>query len=181
MPPPRRRRLIDKNPQQIADETLRCYELKLKGYTDERIAREVGISPATVGRRLKKYVEEHVAPEAEEYRKILIDRCERLLRKCEAGIEMGDHRVMQVAIGLFDRLYKYNGLEQLKIEHTGVIVHMGSVQEELETLAAEIGLQQAIGNQNVPALESNPNIIDHEDYNHHDEYEAEIIEDESTI
>lgn len=100
----------------VAEQEARCYELRLTGATMRQIAAVVNISLATVESRLKAHMEKRVSPLAEEYRAVCIDRTERLLLKCEQGIQAGDMHAIQTASSLIDKLYKYNGLEQLNIQ-----------------------------------------------------------------
>jgi len=110
-----------KNKAQIAEEAAKCYELKLTGASDRQIADVMTaqghpMTHNTVQNRIKLYLENRIAPGAEEYRKVIIDRAERLILKCEPGIKEGDPRAIANAKSLMDSLYKYHGLDVLKIQ-----------------------------------------------------------------
>jgi hypothetical protein len=133
-----------RSPEEKAEEAYAVYNLRLTGATYEQISKATGLGTATVGRRLNEYIERRVGPKAEQYRSILIDRCERLLFQLESSIQNNDVKAVLAAAKIIDQLWRYNGLDTIKIEHSGKIVTMGSVEHELTQLALELGLNKAL-------------------------------------
>ena len=129
-----------KSKEQVAEEAARCYELKLTGATVRQIVKELGLTQGTVERRLDYAIENRVSSSAEEYRKIIIDRTERLLYLCETKVQAGDLHAIQTAAGLLDKLYKFNGLESVKIEHSGNVAFTvpSLLDQELQSLVDQM-------------------------------------------
>jgi predicted transcriptional regulator len=121
---------VNLRPEVRADLAAQCYEMRLKGMSLRQIAKEIGISHTAVNRSIAHYIEKRVAPGAEEYRKLLIDRLEDMYFRIYPGIEKGDLATINTARSIVADLYKFNGLEVVKMEHTITEV----TQEDLEIM-----------------------------------------------
>lgn len=58
----------------VAEEQVKCYELRLEGKSIRAIAAIIGVSPATVQNRIDAEIKERVIPLADEVRKMQLDR-----------------------------------------------------------------------------------------------------------
>jgi hypothetical protein len=122
--PPRRRggeAKRVKSEAQIAEEQVRCYELKLSGLSYLRISGETGLSVGTVHNRIQARSAQRVDPLAEEHRAIELDRLDRWLEKLDAQIQAGEAvaRNVEVAVKVSERRSKLLGMDSAdKLEVT---------------------------------------------------------------
>ena len=101
------------NSAQVAEEQIRCYELKLEGKTMREIAKAIGMSVGTVHSRIEAEIAARVLPLAEEVRKVELDRLDRWLAKLEARLDAGGEpeKVIPVCIKVSERRCKLMGAD----------------------------------------------------------------------
>lgn len=145
--PPRRRGGETKRVKgeaEIAEEQVRCYELKLAGLTFQRIAAETGLSVGTVSNRIHARVGQRVDPLAEEHRAIELDRLDRWLEKLDAQIQAGEAvaRNVEVAVKVSERRAKLLGIDAAeKLE--AVVTEVTQADLELQELLREAKARNA--------------------------------------
>lgn len=105
----------------LSDRVAEAYRIKITGVNDTDGAKAMGVSVVCFRNYLKKYIQERPAQDAEEYRQLLIDRGETLLAGVWQSAVDGDPKAVLAATKLLDSLYKYKGLESLKVEHSGSV------------------------------------------------------------
>ena len=98
---------------QIELRRYKALELKVKGFSDRAIARELGVGVATahgdVHKILGQLAEKHVA-EAANLRALLNLRYETLFHSCFDQAVAGDNEAAKTVMGILDRMAKINGL-----------------------------------------------------------------------
>jgi hypothetical protein len=117
-----RRPRTQKTRELRAEESALCYALRLKGYTEQQIVEETGISAATVHRRLVQHVENRVHPQAEQYRQMLIDRLEHLYQRTMTKVDNGDLAAINTASNLVSRMFEISGLKAIDAPPPPIIV-----------------------------------------------------------
>lgn len=130
-----------------------CWQMALDGYSRPVIAQTVGISMATVHRRLKSYEDKVVMPEADHWRKIQVERVQDLLAALKPQVAAG-----VVELAAVDRYLKalaqldvYTGAAvPIKIEQT--VTMLDSKDAELAELIAMQLAQEALAEDPVEAL-----------------------------
>ena len=123
MPTPRagRAHAAAKNAAQIAEEQIRCYQLRLAGLTLDQIAKATGLSHGTVHARVKDEADSRVEPLRAEARQMELDRLDSWLIKLTEQIKAGKAvaRNVEVAIRVSERRSKMLGLDEAeKVEAT---------------------------------------------------------------
>jgi hypothetical protein len=92
---------------------FKALNLKVKGYSDRAIARELGVAVATAHGDVKKVLEDlarkHIE-EAANLRALLNLRYESLLQTYYEPALAGDIESAKMAVGIMDRLAKINGV-----------------------------------------------------------------------
>ena len=124
MPTPRAGRAhAAKNKAQMAEEQIRCYQLRLAGLTIDQIAKATGLSQGTVHARVKAEVEGRVEPLRQEVRQMQLDRLDSWLIKLTEQIKAGKSvaRNVEVAIRVEERRAKLLGVDE--VEKAEVTVH----------------------------------------------------------
>lgn len=101
------------NRAQVAEQQIRCYELRLTGMALAKIAQETGLSEGTVFNRLKAEVDRRVVPLADEVRKVELDRLNIGLVKILAEIDAGRSiaRNVEVLVKVSERISKLTGAD----------------------------------------------------------------------
>lgn len=103
------------NSAEIAEQTARAYELKLRGASYRRIAQEMGISLGKAHNLVKQAIAERVDPLVEEYRGLELDKLEDAEAKLWVQIENGSPRQLprniEVLIKLSERRSKLLGMD----------------------------------------------------------------------
>lgn len=129
----------------VADEQIRCYELRLQGKSIRAIALETGISKSNVDRRIKAEIESRVLPLAAEVRQMEIDRLDTYLEKLHEQIEEGRGvaRCVEVAVKVAERRAKLLGVDAPeKVEAT---IHEVTQDDlALAELLREVAAQDAL-------------------------------------
>jgi DNA-binding Lrp family transcriptional regulator len=97
----------------IAEEQLRCWQLSLAGHAYRQIAEELGISLATVSRRINGYLKDRVQPEIDALVATEIDRFDRYLVKLDEQIQAGKAvaRNVEVAVKVSESRRKLLGID----------------------------------------------------------------------
>lgn len=133
----------------VAEQTAQCYEMRLKGFTIRQIVKQTGLSTGTVVNRIQKAMTDRVAPLAEEYRAITIDRLERMITKAEHDYDtLSDPVLKQKAQEQVRKLsmdlYEVTGLKQYKIEFKDVTdANLGAAADTIEFLESLLGFQDS--------------------------------------
>lgn len=101
------------NTAQIAEDQIRCYELRLTGMSIRAIAAETGLSVGTVHSRIESEIAARVLPVADEVRKMELDRLDRWLTKLDAQIQddRSVARNVEVAVKVAERRAKLLGID----------------------------------------------------------------------
>ena len=134
-----------RNKPQVAEEQIRCYNLRLAGLSLDQIAKATGLSKGTVNNRINAEITGRVAPLADEVRQMQLDRLDSWLVKLTEQIKQGRSvaRNVEVAIRVEERRSKLLGLDEaIKLDAT---VHEVSQQDlELEELLREAKAANAV-------------------------------------
>ena len=91
----------------------KALELKIKGYSDRAIARELGVGVATAHGDVKKVLEDLAKKnldEAANLRALLNLRYESLFQTYYESALVGDVESAKMVVGIMDRLAKINGV-----------------------------------------------------------------------
>src|SRR3954454_17214530 len=93
------------NPATVALEAERCFELKAKGWSVRRIAAELGMSSATVQRRITDECERRVSPKIEAYRKLQDETLDTTQARVQQIVdELNDAGLVLKAVDRLSRL-----------------------------------------------------------------------------
>lgn len=139
----------------FAKQAQEAYELSLAGFSYRQIAEEMGVSLATVQRRLELYVKDRVHPKADEYRARQIDRAQIYIRSLWSQVLAGDPKSIAQAIRTEERIAKLLGLDsatQFKVEmeeidpfknRIGALTTLGKIFRDSQKDSSEIDKQIA--------------------------------------
>jgi hypothetical protein len=110
------RTYLASNTATVAEEQVRCYELRLTGMSLDRIAKETRLSKGTVHNRIQAEIAARVLPLADEVRKMELDRLDRWLEKLDAQIQDDEAagrvaRNIEVAVKVAERRAKLLGID----------------------------------------------------------------------
>lgn len=136
----------------VAEQRIRCYELRMAGHTITEIARMTGLSRTTVHTRITEEVTERVEPWAVLHRQMQLDRIESYLSTLDTQIAAGAPgipRHIEVAIKAMERQAKLLGLDApAQVEAT--LHRVDEAQAELTAMlreaAAKVAAQEATMN-----------------------------------
>jgi hypothetical protein len=103
-----------KNSAQVAEEQLRCYQLRLTGATIAMIAKQTGLAVGTVHKRIQSEIAERVEPVRAEVRKVQLDRLDEWLMHLNKQIREGRSvaRNIEVALRVEERRAKMMGSDE---------------------------------------------------------------------
>lgn len=120
-----------RNKTQVAEEQIRCYNLRLAGLSLDLIAKATGLSKGTVNNRINAEIKDRVTPLAEEVRQMQLDRLDSWLVKLTEQIKQGRSvaRNVEVAIRVEERRAKLLGVDEA--ERADITVHQVD-QRDLE-------------------------------------------------
>ena len=109
-------RYTTSNKATVAEQEIRCYELRLAGKSLDAIAKEVKLSKGTVHNRIQAHIEQRVQPLADELRAIEVDRLDRYLARLDAQIQDDEAagraaRNIEVAVKVSERRAKLLGID----------------------------------------------------------------------
>lgn len=133
---------------QVAEQQIRCYELRLTGMSLDRIAKETTLSKGTVHNRIQAEIQARVLPLADEVRKLELDRLDRWLAKLDQQIEAGETvpRCVEVAVKVSERRARLLGIDapqQLEATVTEVSQADLEFQELLREAKARVATEEA--------------------------------------
>ena len=102
-----------RNSAEVAEEQIRCYELRLTGASIRQIATITGLGVATVHKLIKLEIDERVTPLAEEARRMELDRLDVWLARLTVQINKGVAvaRNVEVALRVSERRARLLGLD----------------------------------------------------------------------
>jgi hypothetical protein len=89
---------LEPNRVAVAEEQIRCYELRLTGMSLDQIATATGIPRSTVHDRIQAEITTRVLPLAEEVRKLELDRLDRWQARLEERLDASDDPVKVVPV-----------------------------------------------------------------------------------
>lgn len=97
----------------VAEQRIRCYQLRLSGLSVRQIATATGLSVGTVSNRIQSEINARVLPLADEVRKVELDRLDgwlaRLNTQIVAGVAVA--RNVEVAVRVSERRAKLLGID----------------------------------------------------------------------
>jgi hypothetical protein len=97
----------------VAEQRVRCYQLRLSGLSVRQIATATGLSVGTVSNRIQAEIDSRVLPLADEVRKVELDRLDGWLARLNAQIVAGVAvaRNVEVAVRVSERRAKLLGID----------------------------------------------------------------------
>lgn len=104
------------NKATVAEEQVRCYELRLAGKSLEAIAKEVKLSKGTVHNRIQAHITLRVQPLADELRAVMVDRLDLCIARLHDQIQDDEaaHRLarnIEVLVKVEERRAKLLGVD----------------------------------------------------------------------
>jgi hypothetical protein len=135
-----------KNTAQVAEERLRCYQLRLTGASIVMISKQTGLSVGTVHNRIQAEIKDRVEPVAEDVRKMQLDRLDEWLMHLNKQIREGRSvaRNVEVAIRVEERRAKLLGADAPD-KITATVTHAtADVDAAVAELAAELALRSEV-------------------------------------
>lgn len=139
---------VESNRAAVAEQQVRCYELRLTGMSIVAISKATGIARSTVHDRIQSEISARVLPLADEVRKMELDRLDRWLAKLDAQIakDQSVARNVEVAVRVSERRAKLLGLDAPeRVEAT--ITEVTQEDIALAELVAEAQMQAATAEQ----------------------------------
>jgi len=134
----------------MAEQQLRCWELRVSGYTYREISAELGIPLATVSRRLAAYRKTRVEPQIEEHIAAEADALLRYKKALDAQIQAGRSvaRNVEVAVKVSDSLRKLLGIDA-PTQVEAVVHQVDQTDIALAELVREAQAAAAVAEQNL--------------------------------
>lgn len=119
----------------VAEEQVKCYELRLEGKSIRAIAAIIGVSPATVQNRIDAEIKERVIPLADEVRKMQLDRISIAMDTAMEIVKSGADpelklKALDRLLRFDERLARLMGVDMP--QQTEVVVREGYSEQELE-------------------------------------------------
>ncbi|WP_297699622.1 hypothetical protein [Mycobacterium sp.] len=110
------RTYLASNSASIAEQEIRCYELRLTGMSLDNIAKQVKLSKGTVHNRIQAHIEQRVQPLADELRAVMVDRLDTCIERLHGQIlddELGSRlaRNIEVLVKVEERRAKLLGVD----------------------------------------------------------------------
>jgi hypothetical protein len=104
------------NKVETAEQSRRCYELKLAGWSHDKIADELKISHGTVQNRINAHLAVRVQPLADELRAVIVDRLDLCIEKLHNQIQYDEQggrlaRNIEVLVKVEERRAKLLGVD----------------------------------------------------------------------
>lgn len=93
------------------DKKLAVFELYVRGYTISGVCKKLGYTYNTVKKYLKDVFDEIFLPEAEDAKRVEIERLHRYLRVMDEKIEAGDTKAINTALKISYRTAQLLGLD----------------------------------------------------------------------
>jgi hypothetical protein len=99
-----------------AEQSRRCYELKLAGWSHDKIAAELKISHGTVANRIEAHLKLRVQPLADELRAVMVDRLDLCIERLHDQIQDDEQagrlaRNIEVLVKVEERRAKLLGVD----------------------------------------------------------------------
>jgi len=118
----------------FAKQAQEVYDLSNHGLSYRQIAEEMGVSLATVQRRMELYIKDRVHPKADEFRARQIDSLHMYLRALRKPIESGDPKAIANAVRIQERIAKLLGLDsatafKVEIEKTDDTIEVHKIMD----------------------------------------------------
>lgn len=128
------------NKEQMAEQAVRAFELRITGASRRQISQVLGISTDTVDKRLRDHMRTIVSPKVDEIRKLHDAEYDRLRLKLEAEMQSDNPMIRLRAIELKDKIMtaqrKIHGADApVQVETTVTEVTQQDI--ELRTLIRE--------------------------------------------
>lgn len=104
------------NKVETAEQSRRCYELKLAGWSHDKIAAELKVSHGTVQKRIDAHIALRVQPLADELRAVMVDRLDLCIERLHDQIQDDEaaHRLarnIEVLVKVEERRAKLLGVD----------------------------------------------------------------------
>src|ERR1017187_872323 len=96
---------------QVADQMLRCTQMRVAGTPMSAIAAAVGIADETVQARIDQWYREHPPAGAEQMRATLMARYEELFTALRPACQSGDTDAIDTTLDIFAAVRKMQGLD----------------------------------------------------------------------
>jgi hypothetical protein len=136
---------------ETAEQSRRCYELKLAGWSHNRIADELKISHGTVQNRIDAHIALRVQPLADELRAVMVDRLDLCIERLHDQIQDDEaaHRLarnIEVLVKVEERRAKLLGVdapERVEATVTEVTQADLELQELLREAKAQVVTEEA--------------------------------------
>ena len=111
---PRTRTVVNK--VETAEQSRRCYELKLAGWSHDKIAAELKVSHGTVQARIDAHIALRVQPLADELRAVMVDRLDLCIARLHSQIQDDEQgarlaRNIEVLVKVEERRAKLLGVD----------------------------------------------------------------------
>lgn len=99
------------NREQTIEQAVQVFELRLAGASISQIARQLHLSTATIGKRLRQHERAYLLPLAESVRKMEIARYDAWLLRLQPGIQKGDVGSINTALKISEARRRLLGVD----------------------------------------------------------------------